>query len=68
MDEADLLRNHATRLFALAEKARQKGHADYADELTSLAREVVRYAVTIERRFRTQAHNEPIESWATDVS
>ena len=35
MDDADLLRNHATRLFALAEKARQKGHPDYADELTS---------------------------------
>ena len=55
MDDADLLRNHATRLFPLAEKARQKGHPDYADELTSLAREVVRHAVMIERRFRTQA-------------
>jgi hypothetical protein len=55
MDDADLLRNHATRLFALAEKARQKGHPDYADELTSLAREVVRHAVMIERRFRTHA-------------
>jgi hypothetical protein len=55
MDDADLLRNHATQLFALAEKARQKGHPDYADELTRLAREVVRHAVMIERRFRTQA-------------
>ena len=55
MDDADLLRNHATQLFALAEKARQKCHPDYADELTRLAREVVRHAVMIERRFRTQA-------------
>ena len=55
MDDADLLRNHATRLFALAEKARQKGHPDYADELTSLAREVIRHAVMIERRFRNHA-------------
>jgi hypothetical protein len=55
MDDADLLRNHATRLFVLAEKARQKGHPDYADELTSLAREVVRHAVMIERRFRNHA-------------
>ena len=54
-DHADLLRNHATRLFALAEKARQKGHPDYADELTSLAREFIRYAVMIERQFRTHA-------------
>ena len=55
MDEADLLRNHATRLFALAEKARQKGHPDYADELTSLAREFISCAVMIERQFRTHA-------------
>jgi hypothetical protein len=26
MDDADLLRNRATRLFALAERARQQGH------------------------------------------
>jgi hypothetical protein len=44
MDDADLLRNHAMRLFALAEKDRQKGHPDYADELTSLTGEVVRHA------------------------
>ena len=41
MDDADLLRNRATRLFALAERARQQGHPDYADELSKLAREVV---------------------------
>ena len=58
MDDADSLRNHATRLFALAEKARQKGHPDYADELTNLAREVVRHAVMIERRFLPTPHND----------
>jgi hypothetical protein len=53
MDDADLLRNHATRLLTLAERARQQGHPDYADELTTLAREAVRHAVMIERRFST---------------
>jgi hypothetical protein len=42
MDDADLLRNRATRLFALAARSRQEGYSDYADELDSLAREVVR--------------------------
>jgi hypothetical protein len=51
MDDADLLRNHATRRLTLAERARQQGHPDYADELTSLAREGVRHAVLIEQRF-----------------
>jgi hypothetical protein len=55
MDDADLLRNRATRLFALAERVRQQGHPDYAEELTKLAREVVRHAVIIEGRFRTHA-------------
>jgi hypothetical protein len=55
MDDADLLRNRATRLFALAERSRQQGNSDYAEELDSLAREVVRHAVAIERRFRVAA-------------
>jgi hypothetical protein len=55
MDDADLLRNRATRLFALAERARQQGHPDYSEELSKLAREVVKHAVIIEGRFRTQA-------------
>ena len=45
MDDADLLRNRATRLFALAERARQQGRPDYAEELSKLAREVVKHAV-----------------------
>jgi hypothetical protein len=51
MDDADMLRNRATRLFALGARSRQEGYSDYADELDSLAREVVRHAVAIERRW-----------------
>ena len=39
MDDADQLRNHATRLFALALKVREDGHPDYAEELAQLASE-----------------------------
>jgi hypothetical protein len=38
MDDADQLRNRATRLFALAARSRQEGYSDYAEELDSLAR------------------------------
>jgi hypothetical protein len=38
MDDADLLRSRATRLFALAERSRQQGYSDYAEELDRLAR------------------------------
>jgi hypothetical protein len=48
MDDADLLRNRASRLFALATRSRQEGYSEYAEELDSLAREVVRHAVAIE--------------------
>ena len=41
MDDADQLRNHATRLFALALKVREDGHPDYAEELAQLASELV---------------------------
>jgi hypothetical protein len=51
MDDADLLRNRATRLSALAARSRQEGYSDCADELDSLAREVVRHTVVIERRW-----------------
>jgi len=50
MDDADKLRNRATRLFALAMKSREDGHPDYADELTRLAGEAIRQAVDMERR------------------
>jgi hypothetical protein len=55
MDDADLLRNRATLLFALAARSRQECYSEYADELDSLARDVVRHAVAIERRFRVAA-------------
>ena len=55
MDDADLLRSRATRLFALAERSRQQGYSDYAEELDRLAREVVRHVVAIEGRFRVAA-------------
>jgi hypothetical protein len=42
MDDADLLRNRATRLFALATRGRQEGYSEYAE-------------VTIERPFRAAA-------------
>jgi hypothetical protein len=56
VDDADQLRNRATRLLALAQKAREEGHPDYAEELTRLATEAVGQAVTMERR--RIAHNE----------
>jgi len=39
MSGADQLRNRATRLVALALKARDNGLYEYADELTQLASE-----------------------------
>ena len=51
MDDAHMLRNRATRLFALAARSRQEGYSNYADVLDSLAREVVSHAVAIERRW-----------------
>ena len=53
MDDADLLRNRSTRLFALAGEVRQKGLSDYADRLEALGREAVRHAVRIEARSHT---------------
>jgi hypothetical protein len=53
MDDADLLRNRSTRLFALAAELRQKGLSDYADRLEALGREAVRHAVRIEGRSHT---------------
>ena len=39
MSEAEQMRVRATRLFALAIKAREDGKLDHADELTKLASE-----------------------------
>jgi hypothetical protein len=51
MSDADQLRDRATRLLALALKARDDGHPQYADELTQLASEAFDQATDMERRF-----------------
>jgi formate dehydrogenase maturation protein FdhE len=53
MDDTDRMRNRATRLFALAQKAREERYLDYADELAHLAAETVRHAVVMEQRYRS---------------
>jgi hypothetical protein len=50
MSDADQLRNRATRLLALALKARDNGLIEYADELTQLASEAFDQAADMERR------------------
>jgi hypothetical protein len=55
MDDADQLRNRATRMFVLARKAREDGHPHYAEALTRIADEALGHAVTIERRRVTRA-------------
>jgi hypothetical protein len=50
MSDADQLRDWATRLFALALKARDNGLSEYADELTQLASEAFDQATGMERR------------------
>ena len=51
MSDVDQLRDRATRLLALALKARDDGHTHYADELTQLASEAFDQAADMERRF-----------------
>ena len=50
MSDAEQLRDRATRLLALALKARDNGHRQYADELTQLASEAFDQATDMERR------------------
>jgi hypothetical protein len=50
MSDADQLRERATRLLALALKARDDGHPQYADELTQLASEAFDQVTDMERR------------------
>ena len=49
-DDADQVRKRATRLFALALKARDDGKNDYADELTALAVEAFDHATEMGHR------------------
>ena len=50
MSDADQLRNRATRLLALALKARDNRLSEYADELTQSASEAFEQAAGLERR------------------
>jgi hypothetical protein len=50
MADADKLRDRATRLFALARKARDSGLREYANELTQLASEAFDQAENQEGR------------------
>jgi hypothetical protein len=49
MDDAEKVRDRATRLFALALQCRETGLSFYADELEQLAREASDHADAIER-------------------
>jgi hypothetical protein len=49
IDDADRLRNRATRLLALAILAREQGHIEHSDQLTQLASEIF-HAEEMERR------------------
>ena len=50
MADADQLHDRATRLFALARRARDSGLREYANELTLLASKAFDQAADIERR------------------
>jgi len=49
MDDVSRIKDRATRLFALALRAREQDHAS-ADELTKLAHETLTHAEDLERR------------------
>jgi cellobiose-specific phosphotransferase system component IIA len=59
MSDADQLRDRATRLLALALKARDNGHFEYADELTQLASEAFDQAADMERRMVSDPKTPP---------
>ena len=50
MDDAEGLRNRASRLLALALKAHESGMPERADELTKLAADTMAHAEELERR------------------
>jgi hypothetical protein len=60
MSDADQLRDRATRLLALALKARDDGHSHCADELTQLASEAFDQATDMERR-SPNSENSPLQ-------
>lgn len=50
MSDTERTRLRASRLFALALRAREEGRLDYAEELTKLAAEAFDHATEMERR------------------
>jgi hypothetical protein len=50
IDDADRLRNRATRLLAFAILTREQGHIEHSDRLTQLASEILVHAEEMERR------------------
>ena len=65
MSTGHQLRNRATRLLAMAHKARKEGHLDYAEHFTQRASEILDRSTALER-LGTQgsekvAHFEPKE-------
>jgi hypothetical protein len=50
MNDADRLRNRATRLLALAILVREQGQIEHSDQLTQLAPEILVHAEEMERR------------------
>ena len=64
MSEAERLRDRATRLFALALKARERGPRGDAEELERLAAEALAQAEAMERRSvppPADAHQQPAQ-------
>jgi hypothetical protein len=49
MLDQDQLRNRAARLLAMARKAREEGHLDYAERFTQRASEILDQPTALER-------------------
>jgi hypothetical protein len=49
MSDQDQLQNRAARLLAMALKAREEGHPDYAEQLTQRAAEILDHPTALER-------------------
>jgi hypothetical protein len=59
MSDAEQLRDRATRLLALARKARDNELREYADELTQFASEAFDQATDMERRLGPNPKTQP---------
>jgi hypothetical protein len=61
-NEVAQLRDRATRLLEMALRARSRGNADHADELTDMANEALAQAEAIEREATIPPSNAPEQS------